>query len=46
MRYRVDIRQVRRGKLVVGVADGSVLADDHCVYVAEAMKVSLIPPLA
>ena len=46
VRYEIDMRQVRRGKLVVGVADGRVLADDTCVYVAEAMKVSLIPPSA
>ena len=36
------MRQVRRGKLVVGVADGRVFADDACVYQAQDMKVSLI----
>ncbi len=40
--YEIDIRQVRRGKLVVGSADGRVLADDSLVYVARDMKVSLI----
>lgn len=37
-----DVRQVRRGKLVLGVADGRVFADGLCVYMAEGMKVSLI----
>lgn len=44
VRYEIDMRQVRRGKLVLGVADGRVLADDSCVYVAREMKVSLIEP--
>lgn len=46
VRYEVGIRHVRRGKLVVGAADGRVFADDVCVYVAQDMKVSLIPPTA
>jgi len=36
------MRQVRRGRLVLGIADGRVLADDTCVYVARAMRVGLI----
>ena len=28
VRYEVSMRQVRRGKLAVGIADGSVFADD------------------
>jgi 3-hydroxyacyl-[acyl-carrier protein] dehydratase/trans-2-decenoyl-[acyl-carrier protein] isomerase len=44
VRYNVDMRQVRRGKLVLGIADGRVFADDTCVYVARDMKVSLIAP--
>jgi 3-hydroxyacyl-[acyl-carrier protein] dehydratase/trans-2-decenoyl-[acyl-carrier protein] isomerase len=46
VRYEIDIRNVRRGKLVVGVADGRVFADDTCVYQAQGMTVSLIPPAA
>lgn len=46
VRYEVDMRQVRRGKLVLGIADGRVFADDTCVYVARDMKVSLIAPAA
>ena len=44
VRYEVDMRQVRRGKLVLGIAHGRVLADDTCVYVAKDMRVSLIAP--
>lgn len=44
VRYEIDMCQVRRGKLVVGMADGRVLADDICVYLARHLKVSLIPP--
>lgn len=42
VRYEIDMRQVRRGKLVLGIADGRVLADDRCVYIAEGMRVGLI----
>src|SRR5580704_9809275 len=42
VRYEVSMRQVRRGKLALGIADGSVFADDICVYVAKNMRVGLI----
>jgi 3-hydroxyacyl-[acyl-carrier protein] dehydratase/trans-2-decenoyl-[acyl-carrier protein] isomerase len=41
VRYEIDMRQVRRGKLVLGIANGRVLADDNCVYVARDMRVGL-----
>lgn len=44
VRYEVDMRQVRRGKLVLGIANGRVLADDTCVYVARDMRVGLTKP--
>jgi 3-hydroxyacyl-[acyl-carrier protein] dehydratase/trans-2-decenoyl-[acyl-carrier protein] isomerase len=44
VRYEVDLRQVRRGKLVLGVANGRVFADGVCVYVASDLKVGLIAP--
>ena len=44
VRYEVDMRQVRRGRLALGIADGRVLADDACVYVAREMRVGLIKP--
>lgn len=42
VRYEVDMREVRRSRLVLGIADGRVLADDTCVYVAKDMRVGLI----
>jgi len=44
VRYEVDMRQVRRGRLALGIADGRVLADDTCVYVARDMRVGPITP--
>jgi 3-hydroxyacyl-[acyl-carrier protein] dehydratase/trans-2-decenoyl-[acyl-carrier protein] isomerase len=44
VRYEIDMRQVRRGQLVICVADGRVIADSACVYVAKDMRVSLIAP--
>jgi len=44
VRYEVDMRQVRRGRLVLGIANGRVLADDSCVYVAKDMRVGLTMP--
>lgn len=44
VRYEVDMRQVRRGKLAMGIANGRVLADDACVYLARDMRVGLIAP--
>lgn len=41
MRYEVAMRMVRRGKLVLGIADGRVLADGTCVFVAKDMRVGL-----
>jgi 3-hydroxyacyl-[acyl-carrier protein] dehydratase/trans-2-decenoyl-[acyl-carrier protein] isomerase len=41
-RYEVSMRQVRRGRLAVAIANGRVLADDTCVYVARDMRVGLI----
>ena len=34
VRYEVDMTKVRRGKLVLGIANGRVFADDSCVYLA------------
>ena len=36
------MNKVRRGKLVLGIANGRVLADDSCVYVANDLRVGLI----
>jgi 3-hydroxyacyl-[acyl-carrier protein] dehydratase/trans-2-decenoyl-[acyl-carrier protein] isomerase len=44
LRYEVSLRQVRRGKLVLGLANGRLLADGACVYVATDLKVGLVAP--
>jgi 3-hydroxyacyl-[acyl-carrier protein] dehydratase/trans-2-decenoyl-[acyl-carrier protein] isomerase len=44
VRYQVDMRQVRRGRLVLGIANGRVMADDTCVYRAKDMRVGLTSP--
>ena len=44
VRYQVDMRQVRRGRLVLGIANGRVMADDTCVYLAKDMRVGLTSP--
>ena len=46
VRYEISMRQIRRGRLVVGLADGRVFADNTCVYLAKDMRVSLITPAA
>ncbi len=40
--YEVDMRQVRRGRLGLGIADGRVLADGTCVYLARDMRVAMV----
>lgn len=40
--YEVSLRQVRGGRLPLGIADGVVYADGICVYVAKDMRVTLI----
>jgi 3-hydroxyacyl-[acyl-carrier protein] dehydratase / trans-2-decenoyl-[acyl-carrier protein] isomerase len=44
VRYVVDMRQVRRGKLAVGIGNGKVFADDNLVYLVRDMRVGLIGP--
>jgi 3-hydroxyacyl-[acyl-carrier protein] dehydratase/trans-2-decenoyl-[acyl-carrier protein] isomerase len=44
VRYEIDLRQVRRGKLVLGVADGRLLADGAPVYTASSLRVGLMEP--
>lgn len=39
VRYEVAVREVKRGRLALGVADGRALADETCVYVAGDLRV-------
>ena len=42
VRYEVSLRQVRRGRLAMGVAHGRLFADGACVYTATDLKVGMI----
>src|SRR5476649_2078553 len=42
VRYEVNLRQVRRGRLVLGIANGQVFADGASVYVATDLRVGLV----
>lgn len=42
VRYEISLRQVRRGKLALGLANGRLLADGECVYTATDLKVGMI----
>ncbi|MFP3019203.1 MAG: bifunctional 3-hydroxydecanoyl-ACP dehydratase/trans-2-decenoyl-ACP isomerase [Arsenophonus sp.] len=39
--YYIHLKRVINRKLIIGVADGEVLVDDKCVYIAEDLKVGL-----
>ncbi|MEM6903651.1 MAG: bifunctional 3-hydroxydecanoyl-ACP dehydratase/trans-2-decenoyl-ACP isomerase [Pseudomonadota bacterium] len=39
--YRLDFRRVMKGRLIMGIADGKVLADDEVIYEASNLKVGL-----
>lgn len=41
VRYEIDIKRAMRGKLVLGIADGRLYADDQLIYTAEDMRVGL-----
>jgi len=44
VRYEVEMKRAKRGRLVLGIADGRVFADDRQVYTAHDMKVGLFNP--
>ena len=46
VRYEVSMRQVRRGKLAVAIANGSVFADGIRVFLARDMRVGMIASAA
>lgn len=41
VRYEVSLKQVRRGRLAVGVGDGRLYCDGACVYTAEDLRVGM-----
>ena len=46
VRYEIDIKRAMRGKLVLGIADGRLFADDELIYTANDMRVGLFKPEA
>jgi len=46
VRYEVAMRMVRRGKLVLGIADGTMKVDGQVVYEAKGLKVGLFTDAA
>lgn len=45
LRYEIDLKRVREGKTVLGIADCKVLVDDKQIYTAEDVKVGLFTSL-
>jgi 3-hydroxyacyl-[acyl-carrier protein] dehydratase/trans-2-decenoyl-[acyl-carrier protein] isomerase len=41
VRYTVDMKRMRTGKLVLGIADGKLEADGKVIYEASDMRVGL-----
>jgi 3-hydroxyacyl-[acyl-carrier protein] dehydratase/trans-2-decenoyl-[acyl-carrier protein] isomerase len=42
--YRLDLKRVLQGRLVMGIANGTMLADGEVVYEAKDLKVGLFTP--
>ncbi|EJF79358.1 3-hydroxydecanoyl-[acyl-carrier-protein] dehydratase [Candidatus Bartonella washoeensis] len=41
LEYRIDFKRIRRGTLVLGIADGWVKADGEAIYKASDLRVAL-----
>ena len=44
VRYEIDMKRVFKSRLVLGVADGAVFADDKQIYSAKDLRVGLFQP--
>ena len=44
VRYEVDMKRVMAGKLVMGIGDARLYADDKMIYEAEGLRVGLFRP--
>ncbi len=44
VRYEIDMKRVFRSKLILGVADGVLFADDKPIYTAKDLRVGLFDP--
>ena len=43
-RYEIDLKRVFKSKLILGIADGALYADDKLIYVAKDLRVGLFDP--
>jgi 3-hydroxyacyl-[acyl-carrier protein] dehydratase/trans-2-decenoyl-[acyl-carrier protein] isomerase len=43
VRYQIDVKRVVRRQVTLGVADGSLFADDRLIYTASDLRVGLFP---
>ncbi|MCK5374691.1 MAG: 3-hydroxyacyl-[acyl-carrier-protein] dehydratase FabA [Alphaproteobacteria bacterium] len=41
VKYVIDIKRVMKGKLVLGIGDGTMYADGEAIYMAKGLKVGL-----
>ena len=44
VRYEIDMKRVLAGKLVMGIGDARLYADDKMIYQAEGLRVGLFRP--
>ena len=44
VRYEIDMKRVLAGKLVMGIGDARLYADDKMIYEAEGLRVGLFRP--
>jgi len=44
VRYEIDIKRVIRRRLVLGIADGRMFADDELIYKSKDLRVGLFVP--
>ncbi len=44
VRYEIDIKRVVRRRLVLGIADGKMFADDELIYKSKDLRVGLFVP--
>jgi 3-hydroxyacyl-[acyl-carrier protein] dehydratase/trans-2-decenoyl-[acyl-carrier protein] isomerase len=46
VRYEINLKRAIRRKLVLGIADGKMFADDELIYQAKDLRVGLFVPPA
>jgi 3-hydroxyacyl-[acyl-carrier protein] dehydratase/trans-2-decenoyl-[acyl-carrier protein] isomerase len=44
VRYEIDIKRMMTGRLVMGIGDARLFADDELIYTAEDLRVGLFRP--